>query len=111
MQRGGLRSRRCGRAAMVAAALASVLVVAGCGQKTANLKVADQKICAAQAEHVFVTNGWSLTGAVTRIGNVESAGAFTSHYNVRERKCFMELLSHAVDTASLMSTNSAVLSD
>lgn len=100
-----------GSATKVTAVVVAACMLGSCGEKHDNLKLADQKVCAAQAEHVFVTNGWSLTGAVIRTGNVESSGAYASYYNDRERKCFMELFSHVVDTARLSATNSAVLTD
>lgn len=113
MIRAGPTQRRQGRSrsAKFAAALAVAVVLAGCGPKSDSLKLADQKMCAAQSEHMFLSGGGSLTGAVTRIGKIESSGAYASHYNDRVRKCFMELVSHVVDTSNQISTNSAVLSD
>ena len=96
---------------MATAAFLAVVVLGGCGQKGDSLKLADQKVCAAQAEHVFLSVGWGLAGTIVRVGNVESSGAYASHYNDRERKCFMELASHFFDTSSRVLTNSTVLSD
>lgn len=100
-----------GQGAKIAAAVALAVVLSSCGQKNDSLKLADQKVCAAQAEHVFMSDGWKLAGTVIKVGNVASSGAYASHYNGRERKCFMELASHFLDTSTLVLTNSAVLSD
>jgi hypothetical protein len=104
-------SSRRSRSVGVAAVLVALVMLGGCGQKGVSLKLADQKICAAQAEHIFMSDGWRLAGSVTRVGSRELAGSYTSHYNDRARKCFMELFAHFFDTSTQVLTNSAVLSD
>jgi hypothetical protein len=44
-----------------------------------------QRMCAAQAEHVFRSGGWSLAGAAVN-GII---GAYSNHYNTRLGRCFM----------------------
>ena len=107
VQRGHDRSRFLS----VTAVLLAVSIVGGCDQKDDSLKAADRKICASQAEHVFISSGLRLAGIVTRVGNVKSSGSYSSHYNDRVRKCFMELFSQVVDASTQVSTNSTVLSD
>ncbi len=46
-----------------------------------------QKICADQAQKMFVSLGWKMNGEP--VGTLR--GAYTSHYNSQMDKCFMEL--------------------
>jgi len=105
------RRRDRSRSLKVSVAIATAAILGGCGQKSDSLALADQKVCAAQAEHVFMSAGWRFAGTVIRVGNVESSGAYASYYNDRERKCFMELASRFFDASTQALTNSAVLSD
>jgi len=99
------------RTLAIASVILSLAAMSGCDRSAHKLALADRKMCAAQAEHVFASSGWSLTGAVTRIRGMESSGTYMSHYNARMRKCFMELFSRTVDMSKKEYTLSTIVSD
>jgi hypothetical protein len=96
---------------LVAGVILCIAAMSGCDRSAVKLALADRKMCAAQAEHVFASSGWSLTGAVTRMRGTESSGTFMSHYNARMRKCFMELFSRTFDTSKKEYTLSTIVTD
>ncbi len=97
-------------AAVICIALC-IVTMSGCGRDDEKLALADRKMCAAEAEHVFLSSGFRLAGGVMRVGGLESSGTFTSHYNARLRKCFIELFSRTFNRATREFTSSTVVSD
>src|SRR5262249_49722180 len=95
----------------IACAMLCIAATGGCDRSAEKLALADRKMCAAQAEHVFASGGWSLTGAVIRMHGTETSGTYTSHYNARMRKCFLALFSRTFDTSKKEYTLSAIVTD
>lgn len=55
------------------------------------------RTCAAQAEHVFTSEGFSLEGHPVVNGTLSTMANYTNHYNKRLGKCFMLLTTTSFD--------------